>query len=1108
MLRPFLLVGVGGSGGKTLRVIREDLLRRLQQAGWEGGMPKAWQFVHIDVPTVADGNDPDLPGQLPENEYQGMVGTGIDFRTIDSALVRSGGTHIRDAVAGWRPDPNRVNIPASRGAGQFRALGRVITLASLNRVHDALQRARRQLTGAEVIGELQAITRQLGSTPNTVPDEPVVIVISSIAGGTGSGAVIDVCDAIRALGDKWANEIVGLLYAPDVFDYLPAEARRGVRPNSLAAITEILSGYWNEEGATEGTEQLFSKYGVQLASARRLGPRYPFLVGARNENVTYQTQNDIYLAMGRSVASWVSSRKLQDGMSAYTQAQWASTAVTVPDRLPLHIKGSETPFVALGSARVGLGRDRFRDYASEHLARSVMERFLRRHEELRPRGDDRTERQLVQDTAEAVFPGFLVASGLDERGEDRNQIVEALRPEGLQNDLKTVFNETLQKISETIPEKGLKAADVRRSIRNLVTDRRSSFQSVQLASRVDTARKWVGDIQDRLTTLTAQSVSRNGAPVTIELLRKLGTEIKQVREELVSEAATHRRWASDIDHMVRIELDDADTAVILRTTDRLKAAVRRAVETLSQEQEAEIRDMATDLIPDLAANVLDPLIDALQHGYESLASDSAGGNNANRSKTAAWPVGEDIPARLRPAPNEFLLEASDDYPRILKDLVQRTVGVEGPRDARIQAELQIMLGTDDVERTPQSLITRESSWVPRNHNLHPAVTSAPTRALFRVAADPDDLLERSSDWLLHEGTAVGKYLAEGLREFLDPETVGPADLGKRLQVFEGQLIAALNAGAPLVRINPAVLVQVHDRHEVRHTVSFSEVPLPDKSQGREAFKKVLSARGQWSDGVAKAFSDNNGGFIDIFTVLSEPYEPVVFDSLMGPIASEWGALSKTSDQRSEFWRWRRGRPLTEALPFSPSILNAMVRGWFTAGLLDQLQVDDTSGASVFVPAEVGQGGDFLAFPWPTLTTVKAMGPDMLPAVLESISLAMLDVNSSESLAPMRPYQRLLALGAGGTDELPVELERWILEGSSVAGTGSQVDWEVRKAAAEQRLEELQQRFEGYFQQAEKQTDLLDLPGSYELRGVIRAALGDLLRAVRSSQPASAVGGFF
>src|SRR4051812_6816989 len=1110
MLRPFLLIGVGGSGGKTLRVVRDDLRRRLQQSGWTGDLPQAWQFIHIDVPTVADGNDPDLPEQLPVRDYQGLVANGVDYATIDASMTQRSGSHLTAALGGWLPNPNRVNIPVGRGAGQFRALGRVITLAGLGSIREALQTARRHLTGAEGFGELQEVSRILGGTSALITQEPTVLVVTSLAGGSGSGAVIDVCDALRAIGENWANESVGLLYAPDVFDYLPEEARRGVRPNSLAALSELLSGYWNEDGPSAGTTELFARYGVQLGAARRLGPRYPFLVGARNEHVSYRTQNDIYRAMGKSVASWMVSPVLQDRLSAYIQTQWAATAVAVPDRLPLHSHGTETPFVALGSSRVGLGRDRFRDYASEHLARTVVERFLHRHEELRGRGDDRTERQLVRDTADAVFGGFLEASGLNERGEEQNQILDALRPVGLKDDLKGLYTDVLEGIRQTIPDKGGRAVDVRRGLRTLTNDRRSQFQTSELAKRLDTARGWVASIQQQLLTITARSIATNGAPVTLEVLRRLATETDQVRDELRAEAAVFRRWASELEQQIRGALDDADTATILRTTDRLGEAVKRAVQTFAWEQEAEIRDLAAELIPDLKANYFEPLIEAVAFSIEALGSERGIGRTGRGSVMALWPTGNVIPERLRPAPNEFLLEGADDYPGILADLVRRTVDTPDETDARRQADIQVLLGTDRTESGVQRLISRTTNWVPRNHLLHSSVTAAPARASFHVDASPEDILERGREWLHREGTAVGRYMAEGLRDYLDPEQVAPAEFAQRLSRFEGQLIAALNAGAPLVSINPSVLVQVHDRRDISYAISFSEVPLPDKSPARDLFRTVLEARDQWSDGVMKAFTDGDGAFIDIFTVLGEPYEPVVFDSLMKPVASEWGARNKSADQRSEFWRWRRSRPLPESLPFSPAVLDAMIRGWFVAGCLDHISATEEAGVRIFVPAERGKGGEMSAFPWPTLTSAKVKGPELLPALLESVSLALLEVNATESLSPMRPYERLLQLGQDKSDVLPEELETWIREGVNLNGTvdGGDDGSESRQAAIARKLEELETKFTSHFDQIAQRTELLDYPGSYELRHSIKAALGDLRRAVATMEPTAANEVFF
>ena len=235
-----------------------------------------------------------------------------------------------------------------------------------------------------------------------------------------------------------------------------------------------------------------------------------------------------------------------------------------------------------------------------------------------------------------------------------------------------------------------------------------------------------------------------------------------------------------------------------------------------------------------------------------------------------------------------------------------------------------------------------------------------------------------------------------------------------------------------MKINPGVLVQVHDVHSASHVLSFSEIPLPERSPGREVVRRVLQSRGQWSADVAAALGEGTEAAIDVFSVLATPYEPVVFDSLMKPIASEWGARSTTPDTRAEFWRWRRARSLTEALPISPAIRRAMVRGWFTARILDQIRLAPLT-AQIWVPDQVGGGGRFRSFPDPLLTTDVVHRREMLPVVLQSILLALVEVNTRASREPLVPYLRLRELGRSGLgggyeayENPATELRDWIV----------------------------------------------------------------------------------
>ena len=57
MYRRMLFIGIGGSGGKTLRFMKAGLNEWLESHGWDEGIPSGFQFAHIDTPTEPDGKD-------------------------------------------------------------------------------------------------------------------------------------------------------------------------------------------------------------------------------------------------------------------------------------------------------------------------------------------------------------------------------------------------------------------------------------------------------------------------------------------------------------------------------------------------------------------------------------------------------------------------------------------------------------------------------------------------------------------------------------------------------------------------------------------------------------------------------------------------------------------------------------------------------------------------------------------------------------------------------------------------------------------------------------------------------------------------------------------
>jgi hypothetical protein len=74
------------------------------------------------------------------------------------------------------------------------------------------------------------------------PNEPpLVLVVSSMAGGAGASMALDVCRLLTLVSGLDPKLMGVFMVTPDIFDSLPQSSIIGVRANSLAMLGEIVA---------------------------------------------------------------------------------------------------------------------------------------------------------------------------------------------------------------------------------------------------------------------------------------------------------------------------------------------------------------------------------------------------------------------------------------------------------------------------------------------------------------------------------------------------------------------------------------------------------------------------------------------------------------------------------------------------------------------------------------------------------------------------------------------------------------------------------------------------------------------------------------------------
>lgn len=218
VFRPTVIIGLGGTGHGAILKLKKRFINTY------GSVPPIVRFLSIDTTENVDHTETANDGRsvsLEPNSERHVISVANPGSYVN-------GTY--DYIDEWWP----TNIPIqaiNAGAGQVRARGRLALFAKSRAIFAAVSKA---------IDDVKQIknAKQMYKEEFRVSDRGgvEVYIVSSLAGGTGSGTFLDLAFITRSFLDSLSN-ITGVLVLPRVFKDLAGVAL--VKPNAYGALKEI-----------------------------------------------------------------------------------------------------------------------------------------------------------------------------------------------------------------------------------------------------------------------------------------------------------------------------------------------------------------------------------------------------------------------------------------------------------------------------------------------------------------------------------------------------------------------------------------------------------------------------------------------------------------------------------------------------------------------------------------------------------------------------------------------------------------------------------------------------------------------------------------------------
>jgi hypothetical protein len=1007
MLRPLIVIGCGGSGVNTVRYLRRSARVALDKAGWEGPFPQAWQFIGVDVVTQ-NLSDPFETEPIPNSDYI-SIGPGISYQNIQSVMETKhpSGSPGCIEMLGWKPNAAEVNSPITQSAAPRRSVGRIAGLAGL------MPQLGRRLTQAHaVIGRGSEEFRQIAqlltgseSSLNPKDMEPLVIVVGSMVGGTGSAILLDINELVQRTNTEF-TPMFNVVYSADVFESLGASFNPGLHANSLAFMSELLAFSWNGGKSSDLIDHVIKK--------EYLAPPLTFVI--ESPNLHGQKISNSSKESFQQIASWLTDvavspmeqdhligalvRKSQHALMTSGGYGFEKSAIYAPPGA----------IYSLGHAKLTVGRDRFPEYASTLLQRALVE-FLLNGDGVDVNSPAKNQSAkppslAIRNSAENMLPSFLAGSFMSASDKLDEHFVD------------TVFNavdiESFTQLAKSELEKELEAA--RRSGMD-------QLSSMTLAVQQATSRylqgygsmnskviREIDRVMDGILAEVNRSFENSSIPIINEVLR--------ITQQLINQAAGKIRIkAASLSVKSELELNQSVDAVEQKNNVRAGSKpdfsfLDFAANSVSSSFQSLCLDCLAEALEDLAnrtltriTHQLDAAIAILQSRFELMAD---------------WPkIDHDVPHWLRPRQFEFCLEGFESWPASLLSLLGKSqfpAADSGEHQVRIARNSILMGGYE-------------------SHN------GGFARPLFEVTTNDVPLIDIQSvenkvkEWLRRRESGFSSFVHEGLSSYLTEFSwtgVKNADYENRLKRYSEALKEVLVACQPLIQIDENLSREIYRSYR-EAVIAYPDFRLP--SLGSAADDMLSKLMSKYLPGGQVPIDRYSGGDHGLSTFsftsfLNNPLNPSVFRRFTESEAVFVHSRMDSAAPWSFVHKWRRTRRLSEYVPLPTELRHAAIRGFAVGRILGYITVDTNEAIRIS-----GMDREY-AFPRRLLTSAEPK--NLLPALLESMSLCFADVpiHGQEAFGA---YRELISLGVGSDGspnsfEFDNECLKYITTGSRLRAT--------------------------------------------------------------------------